>query len=468
MQENKLNVLIKFILNNSNNKKKIIDRIEIDSRKIKKGQVFLSLDENKYKNLKNIEHAIINKASAIVTLFPFTRKNIKTIIPILVIRDLRNIYYKLYSSIIKKYNYKFKTIGITGTNGKTSTSLLLANALSNTKKKIGVISSEGIGIYPILKISGYTTPTIDTIYKSFDKFLKNNCDYIIIECSSQGLHQGRLQGILFDYSLITNISSDHLDYHKTLESYIKSKLIILNQSKTAILNYDSPILKKINHSKYKKTKFKYISINQKKSKIIKNKNIIHNQEAFEIFHPSSILFIKSIMQSEGFKDYNIKKSLSNLKVISGRRNIIYTKNKGTYIIDYAHTSQSYIDIFKDFQTKKSITTLFGCGGDRDKNKRKIIGKIVDKHSTHIFITEDNSRTEGFISIANDILEGINNKSKYIIEKSRKRALKRLFNQSKGNDVNFILGKGSENYIIKGKKKIKHNDTNYLMEMIKKI
>ncbi len=149
MQENKLNVLIKFILNNSNNKKKIIDRIEIDSRKIKKRQVFLSLDENKYKNLKNIEHAIINKASAIVTLFPFTRKNIKTIIPILVIRDLRNIYYKLYSSIIKKYDHKFRTIGITGTNGKTSTSLLLANALSNKKKKIGVISSEGIGIYPI-------------------------------------------------------------------------------------------------------------------------------------------------------------------------------------------------------------------------------------------------------------------------------------------------------------------------------
>ena len=174
------------------------------------------------------------------------------------------------------------------------------------------------------------------------------------------------------------------------------------------------------------------------------------------------------MKAEGFKDSIIKKSMLSLNPIKGRRNIIHTKNKGTYIIDYAHTAQSYLEIYKDFKTNKPVTTLFGCGGDRDKEKRKITGRIVDKHSSSIFITEDNSRSEEFKSIARDILKGINKKSKYIIEESRRKALRNLFVKSKSNDMNFILGKGSESYIIRGKQKIRHNDMNYLVDMIKKI
>ena len=467
MKKNKLDVLLSFILNNSKYKKKIYDRFQIDSRKVEKNQVFLSLNDNRAKNLKNIDNAIKNNASAIVTSLKISRKDIKTIIPFLIIEDLKNIYYKIYLDTIKEHNSKTKIIGITGTNGKTSTTLLLANALHNTGKKVAIISSEGIGFYSKLKENNYTTPTIDIIYKSYDKFLSLSCDYIIIECSSQGLHQGRLKGICFDYSIITNIYSDHLDYHKTLKRYINSKLLILDQSKVAFINYQSPILKRLDLSKYKKTKIQYIlrdkdhieSINKLRKDYIRNND--------KNFHISSLLFTKSIMSAEGIKEYIIKNSISNLKEVEGRRNIILTKKKGTFIIDYAHTNQSYADIYQDFNTDKPITTLFGCGGDRDKTKRKITGRIVDRYSSRIFITEDNSRSEEFNLIAKDILRGIKKKSKCIIEKSRKNALRRLITQSRSRDMNFILGKGNESYIIRGKQKIRHNDMKYIMEMIKK-
>tara|TARA_B100000900_G_scaffold401918_1_gene407140 strand:- start:110 stop:1516 length:1407 start_codon:yes stop_codon:yes gene_type:complete len=468
MQKNKLDVLLNFIINNSKYKKKIYDRFQIDSRRIGNNQVFLSLDDDAANNLKNIKNAIKNNASAIVTSLKILRKDLKTSIPFIIIKDLKNIYYKIYLELVKSHKTETKIIGITGTNGKTSTSLLLANALSNIKKKVGVITSEGIGVYPTLKENDYTTPTLDIIYKSIDRFLSLRCDYIIIECSSQGLHQGRLKGIIFDYSIITNIYSDHLDYHKTIKRYINSKLMILNQSKLVFLNYLSPILKKLDFSKFKKTKVEYIAHDKDYIECI-NK-MYHNfvNDNAKNFHISSLLFVKSIMKAEGIKDYLIKKSISNLRVIKGRRNIIHTKKKGIFIIDYAHTTQSYEEIYNEFDTKKSITTLFGCGGDRDKTKRKNTGRIVDRYSSSIFITEDNSRSEEFILIARDILKGIKKKSKCIIEKSRKKALKKLIIQSRSHDINFILGKGNESYIIRGKQKIRHNDMKYIMDMVKKV
>ncbi len=468
MQQNKLNVLIKFILNNSKHKKKFFDRFEIDSRKITSNQVFLSLDDNAIKNSKHIKNAIKNNASGIVTILPFLRKDKKTILPFLVVDDLKEIYYKIFLKSLEKYKKFPKIIGITGTNGKTSTVLLLANALTNVKKKVGLISSEGIGVYPKLKENNYTTPTIDIIYKSYDNFLNSRCDYMIIECSSQGLHQDRLKGIFFDYSIITNIFSDHLDYHKTLKSYVNSKLSIINQSKVAILNSNSAILKKIDHSRFKGAKIRYILDDTKKLDNYPKINSNYNKKKTNKFHISSILFIKSIMKLEGFKDYTIQKSLSSLSSVKGRRNVIYTENKGTYVIDYAHTAQSYKDIYKEFNTNKTVTTLFGCGGDRDTTKREITARIVDKYSSSIFITEDNSRSEKFTTIVKDILKGINKKSNFIIEESRKNALKKLFLQSKSNDINFILGKGSENYIIRGKQQIKHNDMNFILDMLKRI
>jgi UDP-N-acetylmuramoyl-L-alanyl-D-glutamate--2,6-diaminopimelate ligase len=170
---------------------------------------------------------------------------------------------------------------------------------------------------------------------------------------------------------------------------------------------------------------------------------------------------------EDYKNNTIKKVINNLNPLPGRRQVIYTKKRGKFVIDYAHTIQSFHDIFINFNSNSNITTLFGCGGDRDKSKRKTIAKTVDNNSSLSIITEDNSRNENFLSILNDIKSGFGDKKRYIVIESRKKAIKYLFKNSKKDSLNFILGKGNEDYLLKKNKKIRHNDINYLNLLIDK-
>jgi UDP-N-acetylmuramoyl-L-alanyl-D-glutamate--2,6-diaminopimelate ligase len=474
--DNNLINLEKFIIRNSKRTIKFNNRFCIDSRKIKSGQIFISIDFDKSKNFKNIKNAIINGAAGFVSQFIFKRKDLKSSLPFYIQKNLNNIYHELFLVGLRRYKHKAKTIGITGTNGKTSSILLLAQSLSYLKKKVGVITSEGCGLYPLLDSSEYTTPPIDIIYEYYINFISKKYDYIIIECSSQGLHQGRVKGLLFDYACITNIHSDHLDYHKTIKKYIDSKLLILKQCKKAILNYDSSLLIKNNFNKYGNIDYFYFSIMSSKNKKILSKynkdNIyIHNKiinlekNKKKYFNIYSLLMICSLLKLEHYSMRLINSSIRNLSRLLGRRQVIETKNKGTFIIDYAHTVQSYKDIYKDFKSSDHITTLFGCGGDRDHSKRAITAKIVDSNSSFSIITEDNSRTEKLNSIINKISSGLKNKKRYIIIESRKQAIKHLFINSLNNHTNFILGKGNENYLIKNNSKVKHNDIIYLNNLI---
>ena len=472
-----LDLLKRFITLNGLNSKNLYDKFSIDSREVRPGQVFLSLDKNQHKNLINIKHAMKNGACAFVSTFQYTRTKINSPIPFFVQKNLSEYLHKLYQSNLNVLDSKTKTIGVTGTNGKTSTVLLLAQSLISLNKKVGVISSEGIGLYPLLEKNDYTTPPIDTIYKNYSIFLSKKYDYIIIESSSQGLDQGRLKGIHFDYSFITNIYSDHLDYHKSIKNYARAKLSIIQQSKCTILNNDSDILMKELSNK-DKMKYIFISNNgknknnclvtydEKKRNIYVRNNTIklrdYNIISFNIY---SLLFICAFLYSEDYKNNTIKKVINNLKPLPGRRQIIYTKKRGKFVIDYAHTIQSFHEIFKEFNSNSIITTLFGCGGDRDKSKRKIIAKTVDINSSFSIITEDNSRNENFVSILHDIKSGFSDEKKYIVIKSRKNAIKYLFQNSKKDSLNFILGKGNEDYILKKNKKIIHNDISYLKLLI---
>jgi UDP-N-acetylmuramoyl-L-alanyl-D-glutamate--2,6-diaminopimelate ligase len=475
--DNNLIHLEKFIISNSKRSFKFSDRFCIDSRKVKPGQIFISVDCDESKNLKNIKNAIFNGASGFVTEYIFKRKDLKTSIPFFIQKKINNIYHMLFKVDLTGYKHKVKTIGITGTNGKTSSVLLLAQSLTYLKKKVGVITSEGCGIYPALEGSDYTTPTIDIIYKYYTNFVSNECDYIIIECSSQGLHQGRVKGLLFDYACITNIHNDHLDYHKTLKNYIDSKLLILKQSKKAILNLDSSIIKKNNFNRLRNIKFFYFSKSRYKNKKIlstykkDNKISIHNQD-FKLdkikknhFNIYSLLMICSILKLENYGMKLINSSINALNELPGRRQVIRTKNKGTFIIDYAHTTQSFRDIYAEFKSYGYTTTLFGCGGDRDPSKRTDIAKIVDRNSSFSIITEDNSRNEKLSSIINNIKSGLNGNKRYVVIKSRKTAIKYLFANSSKKHINFILGKGNENYLIKNNSKVEHNDIIYLNNLI---
>ncbi len=468
MQEiDNLDLCIKFILYNSENNKLFSQRFSIDSRRINKGQVFVSLHPDIKKNKLNIKDALRNGATGFITPFKIFRKDIKVLTPYLIIENINKLSISLLKNDLTKLRHQPVLIGITGTNGKTSTSLLLAQALSYHGKKVGLICSEGNGIYPDLKTSGYTTPPIDINYRLIFKYTQKKCDYIIIESSSQGIDQGRIEGIKFTYAIITNIDQDHLEYHKSLKNYVNTKLSILHQSKTAIVNYDSVHLKKITQSKYSLKNLYFISQKKISNKKGLNINSPLYENKYNSFNHYSIKMISAVMWLEKFKKPLILRSIDNLTPLKGRRQIINTSKKGSFIIDYAHTVDAYKNIYKDFASNKKITTLFGCGGDRDKSKRMTTAKVVDNHSTHVIITKDNSRTEKFEIICRDILKGIKNKIKVVIIPSRKKAIHFLLKTSSANQINFILGKGNEDFILENNKKIKHNDIIYLNKIIRK-
>ena len=467
MQElTRLKICTNFILKNSDRAEHLSDRFGLDSRRINNNQIFISLEPDMKKNIKNINHAISEGASGFITPFCVSRQKIRSSIPFLIERSIKKIYVELLKADFEEKERKPIIIGITGTNGKTSTALLLAQSLIYQNKKVGVISSEGSGIYPKLVANEYTTPPIDICYQYQRFFCKKKCDYVIIECSSQGLHQGRLDGIQFTYSIITNIDEDHIEYHKSLKNYINSKLKILNQSRTSIINLDSKNLKKINHLKYDCKRIFYISKNKVINKKIINTSLRENIKNSKNFNLYSLLTIVAVMKLEKFNTSMILKSLNNLDYVKGRRQIFITRENGEFIIDYAHTVQAYKNIFRDFDMSKKVCTLFGCGGDRDKLKRKRTGRIVDQFSSKIIITEDNSRTEQFKKILKDILKGIRNLDKVKIIKSRKKAIRYMLRISSDDQLNFIMGKGNENYILANNKKIKHNDINYLKSILR--
>ena len=334
MQElNRLKICTNFILKNSDRGEYLSDRFSVDSRRINNNQIFISLDPNVAKNITNINHAIAKGASGFITPFCISRQKIRTSLPFLIEKGINKIYVDLFKADFEDKESKPVIIGITGTNGKTSTALLLAQALRYRNKKIGVISSEGAGVYPNLADNEYTTPPLDINYKYLRSFCTKKCDYVIIECSSQGLHQGRLDGIHFTYSIITNIDQDHIEYHKSLKNYINSKLKILNQSAKSIINFDSKNLKNIDHLKYDYEKIFYVSQNKIKNKKIINTSLGGNIKNLKNFNLYSLLMIVAVMKFEKFNTSMILKSINNLDYVEGRRQIFITRENGEFIID---------------------------------------------------------------------------------------------------------------------------------------
>ena len=356
---------------------------------------------------------------------------------------------------------KKKIIGITGTDGKTSLAHMLAQAYTLIGKKVGIISTEGNGIYPYLKKSGYTTPRSDILFNYLKKFDKASANIIIIESSSQGLIQGRLNNINFDISLVTNITKDHLDYHKTYSAYIKSKCKLLDMtSKLIYLNADCKNTKKL------------LNLTSSSAKIIfynKDYNISskHNTKLFDNnSNKYNYSVIYDLLKKNNLSDNKIIKTFEKIKPILGRNNIIKKKGYPKFVVDYAHTEKSLERLLIDINLSYSedinrLIIVFGCGGNRDKAKRIKMGKIASQYCDIIILTDDNPRNEKSSYIINSIHEGIPNSIKVHKIADRKNAIKKALRISSADDIVIIAGKGNEETIDYGHKTIEHNDIKYL-------
>lgn len=440
--------------------------IKTNSKLIKNGDTFIALKGNNNDGHDYILEALCNGAKKIICekIPPFIK----------IVPDTKS-YLDNYLKENFSDNFKdLKIIGVTGTNGKTTTAFLISNMLTNLNINNAYIGTIGFYINNnFIKDLNNTTPDILTIYNLINEAKEKNCEYIVMEVSSHALEQNRLNGIKFDSSIFTNLTQDHLDYHKTMDNYLNSKLKILSKLKengTMIINNDdkySNYFKKnnyvtlgFNESDFTINEYTNLSDGTFISFSNNNKNYsikIPLHSKFNIYNYTSSI---ACLNSLGF-DLNKLLSISNnIKPPSGRMELI----SNNIIIDYAHTPDAVLKIIENVKScyKKKIITIIGCGGNRDKEKRPIMGEIATTNSDYVIFTNDNPRFENEISIMNDITSNLKTNN-YEIIYDRKEAIKKGIDLIDNNSILLILGKGHENYQIIKDKKIHFSDKEIVIE-----
>lgn len=446
--------------------------------------VFVSI---KGKNeLIYIKKAIENGAKTIFIEHPLKidNKNIN----IIVVPSTKMELARLLKEENKEFLRKPKFIGITGTNGKTTTTYLLYSYLKKLNYDILLIGTNWIYSYvklnEVFEETNNTTPSLSLLYK-YLRMYHNEYDYVIMEVSSQGIEEGRLAGIKFDIVGITNLSSEHLDYHHTLSEYkiVKGKLlnylkedsaqsvIILNQDDLYYDYYKSqsigPLLTfGINCGNV--TVKNLVSSKSGLFFIIKDCNKEMKVECNLIgqFNVYNILMLYAINKSLKINNLYLENFLKGNLFIPGRMNIFKILGR-TIIVDFAHTISAVENVLISINKIKRFSKVYcviGCGGNRDKSKRPIIGNIVTSLSDYVIFTEDNSRDENTTDIIEDITTSLD-KSKYNVILDRQEAIKTIFKLSHEEDIILVLGKGAETYQIKKNNiKVKYSDIDVIRNL----
>lgn len=452
--------------------------IKYNSKKIEKGDTFIALRTNNDGH-KYIEDAIKNGATKIIA--EYGNYPVETIIVNNTKDYLVKYLYDNYYSEIKD----LKLIGITGTNGKTTTSILIHNMLNKLGKKTAYIGTNGFYIGKFIKELPNTTPEIIDIYELLIEAKKEGCEYVCLEASSHGLDQNRLKGLTFDFAVFTNLTHEHLGYHKTMENYTKAKQKLFNMlrnNKYAIINNDDNykdyfIVKGNNNITYSFTKGDYYIKEYNITLSHSTFSVVHNNENYTFstkmlgkhnIYNSLVSII--ILSKIGYTFEEINKVLNTVDGPIGRMENINYKNNNI-IIDYAHTPDGIENVLKTARELKpnKIITIIGCGGGTgsDREKRSEMGNLVLTMSNKTIFTNDNPRDEDPNQIINDLLKEKANDN-YIIELDRKTAIKKGIEELTNNDILLILGKGHENYQIIGSNKTHFSDKETVQEIIKNI
>lgn len=436
--------------------------IKSDSRKVKKGDIFIALRGISSDGHDYIDSAIKNGATKLIV------EEGNYDIPYEIVDNTRDYLNKYLKDNYKKYLDEMTIIGITGTNGKTTSCYLIYQALNKLGRKCAYIGT--IGYYLDKKVCNLpnTSPDICEIYDMIINAYDNDYKYIVMEVSSQGLGYNRFNGIEFNYALFTNLTEDHLDYHKTMENYAFAKQKLFKQCKGInIINVDDNYKDYFmlnNYITYGFNSSDYQIVEYKLKKGSSSFTIKHNNNLVDIKSPLigkynvyNMLCAYIILDLLNFNKTDIVNTLSTIKSPDGRMNTVKYKDN-TIIIDYAHTPDAMENVFNTVKElgANNVYTVFGCTGDRERTKRPVMLNLSLTNSKYTIVTSDDLHDEDFNHIVNDMIESpINNN--YVICKDREEAIRKGIELLGSNDLLLILGKGHEEYIIVKDKKIPFND-----------
>ena len=441
--------------------------IKIDSRKVNKGDTFIALRGINNDGHKYVNEAISNGASTVIV--EEGEYSVNTILVKDTTEYLKEWLKNNYYDEIKK----LKLIGMTGTNGKTTTCYLIYQALNKLSKKCAYIGTLGFYLIEEERNLSNTTPNLYDLYEMLLECVEKGYEYVVMEVSSQGLSMGRVDTLIFDYVIFSNLTQDHLDYHDTIDNYVleKQKLFNMTNNSFAIINNDDKykdyfILDNKNIT-YGKTSKDY-KISDIKSTIKGSSFKLNDEEYFtkligeyNIYNVTVVIILLKLLNIE-----NINEVISNLDSPNGRMDMIHYKDN-TIIIDYAHTPDAVEKIITNVKKlpHNKIITLVGCGGNRDKSKRSIMGEIATKYSDYVIFTSDNPRNEKPRKILKDIVCKLDTKNYKIIVK-REKAIKKSIQMLSKNDILLLLGKGHEDYQVIKDKRIPFSDKKKVLKYLR--
>lgn len=455
-----------------------ISYITDDDRKVKNGAAFVCIKGSRFDGHKKALDAVSNGAVAIIAEEKTGALNE------VIVKNSRSAYALMCENFYGNPSEKIKIIGITGTNGKTSTTFILKDILNKLGKKCGLIGTvenfDGREHRP----SNLTTPDPSELSRLFSEMIKNGCEYCVMEVSSQALDQRRLEGVKFELAVFTNLTEDHLDYHKNFENYLQAKRILFTQAKNALVNADDVYSDKLIDGLEFLNLKKYAVDNNNADFVAKNivyepakvrYEMIYNNDLGRCsfaapgkFSVYNSLAAASAAIMTGISFDRVQQALKYAHGVKGRAEVVKTGTDYTVLIDYAHTPDGLDNILKAVKQNAEgrIITVFGCGGDRDKTKRPLMGEAVGNIADIALITSDNPRTEDPDKIVEDIIPGVaRTKAEYKVIVNRTEAIRYALKIAKKNDIVILAGKGHEDYQIIGTEKIHYDEREIIRDIL---
>jgi UDP-N-acetylmuramoyl-L-alanyl-D-glutamate--2,6-diaminopimelate ligase len=461
-----------------------ITSIENDNRKVKQGSLFICLKGYTVDGHDFAQSAVSNGAVAIIA-----EKNLDVEVPVILVKDTYRAMAIVADIFYGQPSKKLHIIGITGTNGKTTTSHLIERIFANFQLKTGLIGTMYTKIGEEITENKNTTPESLTLQKTFREMVDQKVEVSVMEVSSHALVMGRVHRTDFDIAVFTNLSQDHLDYHGTMQEYKHAKGLLFSQlgnsfnpqkPKFAILNADEETSE--DFMKMTAAHLFTYGIDNKADIMAKNIRMTPNGTAFDVLINNKYFPI-NIQLAGKFNIYNVLASicaalvskiplndiistLETIEGVKGRFELVKAGQDFTVIVDYAHTPEALENVLKTIKqfSQSDIYVVVGCGGDRDKTKRPLMAQIACEYATHPIFTSDNPRSESPEKILRDMETGVEGKSFQSIV-DRREAIKFAISQAKANDVILIAGKGHETYQIIGNQVLDFDDCQVAKEAI---
>ncbi len=449
----------------------VINDIKINSKEVQKGDLFVCVKGVNADRHDYVDDAINNGAVAIIA-----SKKINVNVPVIYVKDTNE---ELINVCKKFYNYHddLILIGVTGTNGKTTVSSIIQDLIGN--RQCGYLGTNGIICHSFNEKIRNTTPDADRLYKYFMRFKEAGCKYISMETSSEAFLRGRVKGLEFDIGILTNISEDHLNIHKTIENYVNCKKELFKQVKKngfCLLNVDDKYYKEFQNicvgkvltygKKDADLKIKIIHEFINKTEI----TLQYNNNDYDIVSPllgefnvynlcAAILALLSL----GYKMEEIIKNIKNINVPRGRMEFLDFKDYHV-ILDYAHTPDAFLKVYDLLNKvkKKRIITVTGSAGGREHEKRPLMGKIVLENSNYVIFTMDDPRNEDVNTII-DELTSTSNKDNYERIIDRKTAIHKALSMARKDDIILIAGKGDDHYMAINDEYVPYSDLDVIKE-----